>query len=172
MVRMLKPPGPGVRTRGEMAKPLSALKWKAGSSAKAKTYRPTNTNGPMYGSVNLSIAPAIQLRINLSICPTIILPTDQYINLPISQPNYQSTNMPTYRIIALTTYRSTNLLNSEDSPVRRSDIEESTYRSINLEIYSFTHLARYRPKSINLPIYRPISLPNGKMTKPLGALKW
>ena len=59
MVRMLKPPGPGICTRGEMVKPLSALKWKAGRSAKAKTYQPTNINGPIYGSVNLSIRPSI-----------------------------------------------------------------------------------------------------------------
>ena len=36
MVRMLKAPGPGICTRGEMVKPLSALKWKTCKSAKAK----------------------------------------------------------------------------------------------------------------------------------------
>ena len=90
----------------KMAKLLSALKWKAGSHAKAKIYQSTNIDGSIYGSTNLSIMLSIQQCINLSIYHSNNIPNNQSINLSIiNLPIYRSTNLSIFQSINLPTYQ-------------------------------------------------------------------
>ena len=156
-VRMLKPPRHGVRTRGEMVKPLSALKWKDGRNANATTYRPTNIDGPMYGAANLPVRPPIVLRIDLSICPASNLPAKRYLSI------YQSTehtiDIPIFQRIALQLYRSNNLENKEGAG------PQILYRRIDLPAYISRSLHIYRSILIPTEIYKSTNPSTSKCTE-------
>ena len=149
----------GIQHAWRNGKTVRRAKMATWQGSESKTYQSTKIDGSIYESTNRPIRLSIWQCINLSIYQPTDLPTNQPINLLfINLQIYQSTTLPIYRpisrpiygpanqtidlliqqCVAFTRYRSIDLSVSQIMRILslyRSDIDDSIYQSVILEIY-------------------------------------